>query len=124
MFHRFYRNIGNIEKIIFLSIFMYCVLLTIPIYYFLTGDASDSLALHNGMMFSTKDMDNDRWSSGNCALNTKGAWWFESCHDSNLNGQYLRGSHSLSGVGVEWELWRGGDYSLKKTEMKIRPRSF
>ena len=98
--------------------------MTSPIYYFITGDATDSLALHNRMMFSTKDMDNDMWSSGNCALNTKGAWWFESCHDSNLNGQYLRGSHSLSGLGVEWELWRGGDYSLKKTEMKIRPRSF
>ena len=76
------------------------------------------------MMFSTKDMDNDMLYSGNCALNNKGAWWFKRCYNSNLNGQYLRGPHSTYGVGVQWELWKGGYYSLKKTEMKIRPRSF
>ena len=76
------------------------------------------------MMFSTKDTDNDPNGDRHCAVSYKGAWWYNSCHDSNLNAQYLRGKHTWFGAGVEWEHWRGAYYSLKKTEMKIRPRSF
>ena len=88
-----------------------------------TGDAGDSLAGHDEMMFSTKDRDNDAFSDS-CAWTFKGAWWYNKCHDSNLNAQYLRGTHTSFAAGVQWKHWRGNYYALKKTEMKIRPRSF
>ena len=77
-----------------------------------SGDASDSFSYHNGMMFSTKDS-----ASGSCANQYKGAWWYKSCHGSNLNGMY---SSTAYGQGVIWYYWKGHNYSLKFTEMKIR----
>ena len=54
-----------------------------------SGTAGDSLARHNNMAFSTKDRDNDISGSRNCAVSIIGAWWYESSHDSNLNGNYV-----------------------------------
>ena len=92
-------------------------------FYNISGDAGDSLRNHNGMMFSTKDRDNDL-TGGSCAQGYKGAWWYNKCHHSNLNGLYLRGNHTSYADGVNWLHWRGHQYSLKKTEMKIRPSKF
>ncbi|PFX28054.1 Ryncolin-4 [Stylophora pistillata] len=88
-----------------------------------SGTAGDSLSLHRGYFFSTKDQDNDNWS-GHCAVTFKGAWWYEDCHHSNLNGLYHRGKHSSYADGVNWRHWRGHYYSVKRAEMKIRPVSF
>ena len=76
------------------------------------------------MMFTTKDEDNDKSSTKNCAVTYKGAWWHKDCHNSNLNGLYLPGDNTAFGEGMNWKHWRGQPYSLKKTEMKIRPPSF
>ena len=72
------------------------------------------------MKFSTKDRDNDL-ASYSCAQLKKGAWWYQACANSNLNGLYLGGKHTSFGDGVIWGHWRGHFYSLQKTEMKIRP---
>ena len=89
----------------------------------LSGNSSDSLADHRGMPFTTKDQDNDNVKD-NCANTFKGAWWYKGCHKSNLNGLYLRGQHSSFANGVNWFHWKGHNYSLKRTEMKIRPADF
>ncbi|XP_076080113.1 techylectin-5B-like [Mytilus galloprovincialis] len=80
-----------------------------------TGDAGDALAYHNGYMFTTKDKNNM-----DCSKTYKGAWWYNACHYSNLNGQYLTGTHASFADGVNWYQWRGYYYSLKSTRMMFR----
>ena len=72
------------------------------------------------MEFSTKDQDNDKMEGDSCAKKRGGAWWYNSCYTSNLNGRYLKRDHSSKG-GVNWNGWRGPYYSLKRAEMKIKP---
>ena len=80
----------------------------------------DSLRIHVGRKFSTRDEDNDVHSGLSCATNHKGAWWYGHCYHANLNGHYYRGV-TTSDDGVAWYHWRGYRYSLKFTEMKLRP---
>uniref|UniRef100_A0A8C0JAF0 Microfibril associated protein 4 n=1 Tax=Chelonoidis abingdonii TaxID=106734 RepID=A0A8C0JAF0_CHEAB len=84
-----------------------------------TPPASDSLSYHTGQKFSTFDRDQDLYVQ-NCAALSSGAWWFKSCHFSNLNGFYLGGAHLSYANGLNWAQWKGFYYSLRKSEMKIR----
>ena len=84
-----------------------------------SGTAGDSLAYHNNMEFSTKDRDNDK-DRVNCAVQHTGAWWYNWCHNSNLNGQYLGNKRHYR--GTRWYHFRH-NLSLKFTEMKLRPSS-
>ncbi|XP_028513446.1 ficolin-2-like [Exaiptasia diaphana] len=92
-----------------------------------SGTAGDSLGngiqyasrVHNGMQFSTFDRDNDKHEFGNsCAVEKHGAWWYNSCYWSHLNGKYKEYSNN---GGIDWYSWPELKYhTLKKTEMKIR----
>ena len=86
-----------------------------------SGTAGDSLAEHNGMKFSTRDNDNDNWGGiYNCALGLHGAWWFNNCFTSHLNGPYHHNPVISFENGTIWHDWKGWYYSLKFTEMKTR----
>ena len=54
-------------------------------------------------MFTAKDQDNDGAES-NCAVRSKGAWWYRSCHAANLNGLYLSSPTDSSSypTGITW----------------------
>ena len=87
-----------------------------------TGTAGNSLAYHNGMQFSTKDRDNDRYSVGNCVTTDawQGAWWYNNCARSHLNGLYRSGLSA--GQGVTWYHFLNNWVSLKFAQMKLRFR--
>jgi ficolin len=91
------------------------------------GNAGDSLYSHNGLPFSTFDVDNDNrdgdFAERSCARLYKGGWWYGNCHDSNLNGWYLGGPHRSFADGVNWYTWTGYNYSLRRTSMRFRPQA-
>ena len=93
--------------------------ITVNSNFVFSGNASSSLA--HDRPFTTRDHDNDHHRNRNCAIVFKGAWWYSTCHASNLNGLYLRGNHSSNADGVNWKGWKDYHYSLKRAEMKIRP---
>uniref|UniRef100_A0A1X7SUQ3 Fibrinogen C-terminal domain-containing protein n=1 Tax=Amphimedon queenslandica TaxID=400682 RepID=A0A1X7SUQ3_AMPQE len=64
-----------------------------------SGNAEDSLSVHDNMKFSTHDRDNDMYDD-NCAARFGGAW----CTYAD---------------GVNWGGFKGPYYSLKVSEMKI-----
>ncbi|GFR77031.1 fibrinogen C domain-containing protein 1 [Elysia marginata] len=78
------------------------------------GTAGDSLRVNNGRPFSTSDRDRDT-STGNCAEEYNGGWWFMGCGYSCLNGKWGAGSKR----GAEWRDLTGG-LSVSFSEMKIR----
>ena len=87
-----------------------------------TGTAGDSFsAAHDGIFFTTDDRNNDGNANENCAVMFHGGWWFNNCHESNLNGQYVEGGDVQEGRGISWKSWKGADESLQSTTMKLRP---
>ncbi|XP_063425416.1 microfibril-associated glycoprotein 4-like isoform X2 [Mytilus trossulus] len=84
-----------------------------------SGNAGDSMTYHNNMPFSTYDRDNDKATNSNCAdySGLKGAWWYNACWRSNLNGKY---SHTSSSGGIKYAAWRGYSKTMKKSSMMIK----
>ncbi|XP_012936356.1 fibrinogen-like protein 1 [Aplysia californica] len=80
------------------------------------------------MRFSTFDSDNDLDNGGNCALTFTSGWWFNKCFQINLNGVWYSSSRYAgpSMNGIVWDLWTEHfkGYSLRHTEMKLRPADF
>eukprot|EP00112_Aurelia_sp_Birch-Aquarium-sp1_P014143 Seg3031.2 transcript_id=Seg3031.2/GoldUCD/mRNA.D3Y31 product=Ficolin-2 protein_id=Seg3031.2/GoldUCD/D3Y31 len=87
-----------------------------------SGTAGDSFGPTNGMKFSTSDKDYDTYLKS-CATEFHGAWWYASCHYSNLNGKYLNGPHKSYANGVNWRTFKGYHNSLQATEMKLKPKN-
>ena len=85
-----------------------------------SGNVGDQLSYHSGQMFSTYDQDHDGWS-GNCAIKYRGAWWYNYCHNVNLNGVYLTGG-VVDAKGVTWLNFKPGSgyYTFKVAEMKLK----
>ena len=73
------------------------------------------------MAFSTKDEDNDAGEQS-CANIHYSAGWFADCFHANLNAKYqLKGEQDQEWHGIIWNSWKGSKYSLRRTEMKLRP---
>ncbi|XP_051891961.1 fibrinogen gamma chain [Pristis pectinata] len=110
--------------------------------YYEGGDAGDAfegvtfpddpssafLTAHNGMQFSTPDVDNDKYEQASCAEQDQSGWWMNRCHAANLNGKYHRGGYYTVGAttggydnGIIWATWHDRWYSLRETTMKIIP---
>uniref|UniRef100_A0A3Q1I406 Fibrinogen C-terminal domain-containing protein n=1 Tax=Anabas testudineus TaxID=64144 RepID=A0A3Q1I406_ANATE len=112
--------------------------------YYLGGDAGDAFdgfdfgddpsdkfyTSHNGMQFSTRDKDNDKYD-GNCAQQDGSGWWMNRCHAAHLNGKYYQGGRYTEkdageygfDNGIIWVTWHNRWYSLKETTMKLIPLS-
>ena len=88
------------------------------VYTSYSGNASDALAGHNGMAFTTKNNDNDKWSH-NCATSYNGAWWYRICHTSNLNGLYIKTANSQNCQEIVCFTWHR-NFPLKFTKTKLR----
>ncbi|XP_060707180.1 tenascin-X-like [Hemiscyllium ocellatum] len=85
-----------------------------------SGNAGNSLAYHHGSNFTTIDADNDE-ALTNCAVSYRGGWWYKNCHRVNLNGEY---GNNRDHQGVNWYSWKGFEFSIPFTEMKMRPYKF
>ncbi|XP_078422639.1 tenascin-X-like [Cetorhinus maximus] len=84
------------------------------------GNAGNSLSYHHGSSFTTLDSDNDE-ALTNCAVSYRGGWWYKNCHRINLNGEY---GNNRDHQGVNWYGWKGFEFSIPFTEMKMRPYNF
>ncbi|KAM4642745.1 tenascin-X isoform 3-T3 [Discoglossus pictus] len=82
------------------------------------GNAGDSMSYHNNMIFSTRDRDAQKRILP-CAMSYRGAWWYRNCHYANLNGMY---ANNKDHQGINWFTWKGFEFSIPFTEMKMRPR--
>ncbi|XP_041068492.1 tenascin-like isoform X14 [Carcharodon carcharias] len=84
------------------------------------GNAGNSLSYHHGSSFTTLDSDSDE-ALTNCAVSYRGGWWYKNCHRVNLNGEY---GNNRDHQGVNWYGWKGFEFSIPFTEMKMRPYNF
>ena len=83
---------------------------------------------HNGMMFTTRDQDNDLKGNGNCASDLlRGGWWYRNCAYINLNGNY-EGDITPTNTGIKVPFIDTTNYlhyatkAVKSVEMIIRTR--
>ncbi|XP_067676384.1 fibrinogen-like protein A [Haliotis asinina] len=73
-----------------------------------SGTAGDKMLYSNNNRFSAKNLDLDSFS-GNCAVENRGAWWYKSCKQAELNRLYSK--------AIYWQ----GISGVKTASMKVRP---
>jgi len=80
-----------------------------------SGNAGEAFSYHNGMMFTTKDRDNDPWTdsryNNNCAVFYGGGFWYKSCSSCSVNGARGRGND------FKWYTPRSGYVHLQTSRM-------
>ncbi|XP_066923489.1 fibrinogen-like protein A [Clytia hemisphaerica] len=76
----------------------------------------DKMNYHNGMKWSTRDRDNDLRPAHDCAYDQRGAWWYNGCETSNLNGIY----DSFNKEKNPDEAFGWNPFRLEFSEMKVR----
>ncbi|KAH8358000.1 hypothetical protein KR200_005181, partial [Drosophila serrata] len=89
------------------------------------GTTLDGLGTNLNMKFSTYDRDNDMLGS-NCAKRLNGAWWYNKCGNSSLNGRYYKNGGNVAD-GIFWPIFVGGKWknniSYTFVEMMIKPKN-
>ncbi|XP_059175818.1 angiopoietin-2-like [Physella acuta] len=81
------------------------------------GNVEDEFSYHKDEKFTTIDSDNDRWSDGNCAVDSSGGWWYNWCHWVNVNGEW---ASRFDNKGIQWYSITERTDSLVFVEMKLR----
>lgn len=94
--------------IVFINNRLYCIDLSSDI---------EVMKSYRAFYFTTRDSDNDDYKSNNCAPIWRGGWWYSSCFNANLNGDYSIGFRER----FAWQFASDEKYKTKYTEMKIRP---
>lgn len=84
--------------------------------FFISGD---SFSHSNNSYFSARDADNDNYHKVNCADTFKAGWWFNTCINTNLNGEYRKASRK-DATELSWYHWGDSWRSLKSAKMMIR----
>ncbi len=81
-------------------------------------NCADAKFCLNGMMFSTRDRDNDKLDTGNCAANFRSGWWHRSCFTGNLNS--LHGDVGKRYESMSWRPLRNEPGGIIYSKMKIK----
>ncbi|RVE56753.1 hypothetical protein OJAV_G00224760 [Oryzias javanicus] len=88
---------------------------------------------HDQKFFSTPDLDNDMYPSGNCGAYYSSGWWFDACMSANLNGKYYHKRYKGVRNGIFWGTWHNmsTEYyptnyrqAFKTVKMMIRPKNY
>ncbi|XP_041782390.1 ryncolin-4-like [Anopheles merus] len=77
----------------------------------------NALKSHRDMKFSTKDRRNDIHPIDDCANLYKGAWWYNECMQSHLNGLYLNRNSATS---IGWYYYKNSWEGYAYSRMSIR----
>ncbi|XP_066523183.1 fibrinogen-like 2a [Hoplias malabaricus] len=103
-----------------------------------SGTAGDAMHFgknfnHDQKFFTTRDKDNDKYPSGNCAAYYGSGWWFDACMSANLNGKYYYKKYKGKRDGIFWSTWHNmtteqypTNYrqAFKTVSMMIRPKNY
>jgi len=84
----------------------------------------DSMTTSNGMKFSTKDRDQDKWSK-KCAQSYTGGFWYNACAPAHLTGMHTK-TRSQIGGNKQLYYYYGGERgrtadSWAEAEMLLLP---
>ncbi|XP_050092993.1 angiopoietin-1-like [Anopheles aquasalis] len=80
-----------------------------------SGTAGDSLVYHKGSPFSTKDRENN---SHKCAATYEGGWWYNQCHEVNLNGRYQNADDTKA---MNWYHFKNNRIGMSYSRIMTRP---